>query len=98
MGLLKLNPTSIRFVRNVLVAFLPSAVIGLILKDYIEALLGPPHVVAWALIAGGIAILGIEKVARQGPLTGVAELPLKKCIGVGSIGRESCRERVCQSV
>lgn len=82
-GLLKLNPTSIRFVRNVLVAFLPSAVIGVLLKHYIEALLGQPSVVAWALIVGGIAILAIEKVARQGPLTGVAELPLVKCLGVG---------------
>lgn len=82
-GLLKLNPMSIRFVRNVLVAFLPAAVIGVLLKHYIERLLGQPTVVAWALIAGGIAILGIEKVARQGPLTGVAELPLVKCLGVG---------------
>jgi len=83
MGLLRLEPVSIRFVRNVLVAFLPSAVIGLMLKDWIEGLLGQPGVVAWALIAGGIAILAIEKVAKQGPLTGVAELPVSKCIGVG---------------
>ena len=83
MGLLRLEPVSIRFVRNVLVAFLPSAVIGLVLKDWIEGLLGQPGVVAWALIAGGIAILGIEKVAKQGPLTGVAELPVSKCVGVG---------------
>ncbi|MBT0671180.1 undecaprenyl-diphosphate phosphatase [Novosphingobium profundi] len=83
MGLLKLNPTSIRFVRNVLVAFLPSAVLGLLLNDWIEELLGDPGVVAWALIIGGIAILGIEKVAKPGPLTGVAELPISKCVGVG---------------
>jgi undecaprenyl-diphosphatase len=38
-------------------------------------------VVAWALIVGGIAILAIEKVAKPGPLTGVAELPAKQCIG-----------------
>ena len=82
-GLLELNPISIRFVRNVLVAFLPSAVIGLALKDYIDQMLGQPSLVAWALIVGGIAILVIEKVSKQGPLTGVAELPLNKCIGVG---------------
>jgi undecaprenyl-diphosphatase len=83
MGLLKLNPTSIRFVRNVLLAFIPSAILGLLLNDWIEGLLGEPSVVAWALIVGGIAILGIEKVAKPGPLTGVAELPAKQCIGVG---------------
>lgn len=83
MGLLKLNPTSIRFVRNVLLAFIPSAVLGLLLNDWIESLLGEPSVVAWALIIGGIAILGIERIAKPGPLTGVAELPAKQCIGVG---------------
>jgi len=83
MGLLKLNPTSIRFVRNVLLAFIPSAVLGLLLNDLIEGLLGEPSVVAWALIVGGIAILGIEKIAKPGPLTGVAELPARQCIGVG---------------
>lgn len=83
MGLLKLNPASIRFVRNVLLAFIPSAVLGLLLKHQIEGLLGQPTVVAWALIAGGIAILAVEKVAKPGPLTGVAELPAKQCIGVG---------------
>lgn len=83
MGLLKLQPVSIRFLRNVLIAFLPSVVLGLLLKDQIEALLGQPAVVCWALILGGIAILGIEKVAKPGPLTGVAELPIMQCVGVG---------------
>ncbi|SLJ96286.1 undecaprenyl-diphosphate phosphatase [Novosphingobium mathurense] len=83
MGLLKLEPVSIRFVRNVLLAFLPSAVLGLLLKDWIEGLLGQPSVVGWALIVGGIAILVIEKVARQGPLTGVSELSMKTCMGIG---------------
>ncbi|KMS54326.1 UDP pyrophosphate phosphatase [Novosphingobium barchaimii LL02] len=82
-GLLKLNPTSIRFVRNVLLAFIPSAILGLLLKHYIDALLGEPAVVAWALIIGGFAILGVEKIAKPGPLTGVAELPAKQCLGVG---------------
>ena len=84
-GMLRLEPMSIRFVRNVLIAFLPSAIIGLALKDLIDQLLGQPSVVAWALIAGGIAILAIEKVAKPGPLTGVAELPAKQCFGVGLV-------------
>ncbi|KQM19527.1 undecaprenyl-diphosphate phosphatase [Novosphingobium sp. Leaf2] len=83
MGLLKFNPTSVRFVRNVLLAFIPSVILGLILKSHIEALLGNAEVVAWALIVGGIAILGIEKIARPGPLTGVAELPVMQCLGIG---------------
>ena len=82
-GLLRFNPTSLRFVRNVLLAFLPSAVLGLLLKHQIEGLLGSPLVVAWALIIGGIAILVVERIAKQGPLTGVAELPVGQCLGVG---------------
>ena len=82
-GLLKLNPMSVKFVRNILLAFIPSAILGLLLKDYIDMMLGAPIVVGWALILGGIAILAIERVAKPGPLTGVAELPARQCLGVG---------------
>jgi len=82
-GLLRLEPMSIAFVRNILLAFLPSAVLGLLLKKYIDVMLGSPMVVAWALIVGGIAILAVEKFARQGPLTGVAQLPVSQSLGVG---------------
>ena len=82
-GLLRLDAMSLRFVRNILLAFLPSAVLGLALKDYIDVLLGSPMVVGWALVAGGIAILAIERFARPGPPTGVAELPARQCLGVG---------------
>lgn len=83
MGLLKLNPMSLRFLRNLLAAFIPSAILGLALKDYIDVLLGSPAVVCWALIAGGIAILMIEKRAKTGELTGIGELPLRQALGVG---------------
>lgn len=83
MGLLKLNPVSLRFLRNLLAAFIPSAVLGLALKKYIDVLLGSPSVVCWALIVGGIAILMIEKRAKTGELTGIGELPLRQALGVG---------------
>ena len=85
MGLLRLEALSIAFVRNLLVAFLPSAVLGLLLKDYIDILLGSPVVVAWALVAGGIAILVIERYAREGPASGVAQLPVSQAFGVGLV-------------
>lgn len=83
MGLLKWRPESVAFLRNVLLGFLPSAVLGFALKDYIDVLLGSPMVVAWALVLGGIAILGIEKVAKPGPASGVAQLPARQALGVG---------------
>ncbi|MCW1429561.1 undecaprenyl-diphosphate phosphatase [Novosphingobium sp. JCM 18896] len=82
-GLLRWQPMSVAFVRNLLVAFIPSAVLGLALKDYIDVLLGSPVVVGWALILGGIAILGIERWAKPGGPTGVAQLPVGQALGVG---------------
>jgi undecaprenyl-diphosphatase len=84
-GLLRFDPTSVRFVRNLLVAFLPAAVIGLVLHKQIEKLLGSPLTVAVALIVGGIAIIGIERTVKEGRIKGVAEIPLPKVIGIGFI-------------
>ncbi|WP_066558190.1 undecaprenyl-diphosphate phosphatase [Croceicoccus bisphenolivorans] len=85
IGVLHRHPESIRFVINLLVAFMPAAIIGLLLKDYIDIMLGSPTIVAWALIAGGIAILVIEKVAKEGPPSGIGQLPVKQALGVGFI-------------
>jgi undecaprenyl-diphosphatase len=83
--MLKGNSISFRFVRNVLVAFLPSAILGFVLINRIEALLGSPYVVAVALILGGVAILLIEKMVKRTDVVGVAEMPLKTAIGVGIV-------------
>jgi undecaprenyl-diphosphatase len=84
-GLLKGQAMSWRFVRNILVAFLPSAILGFILINKIEALLGNAIVVAVAFIVGGIAILVIERLVKRTDIVGVAEMPLKTVIGVGFI-------------
>jgi len=84
-GMLKGQALSWRFVRNVLIGFVPSAVLGFLLINRIEALLLRPAVVAWAFILGGIAILVIERVVKQTPIVGVAEMPLKTAVGVGVI-------------
>jgi undecaprenyl-diphosphatase len=85
IGLLRGDATSIRFVRNLLVAFLPSAVIGLILLDQIEAMLESARTVAVALIVGGVAIMAIERFAKKSDIVGVAEIPLSRVIGIGFI-------------
>jgi undecaprenyl-diphosphatase len=84
-GLFARNPVSWRFVRNILIGFLPSAVLGVLLINKIEALLGSPKVVAVAFIVGGIAILVIERLAKRSDTVGVAEMPLKTVIGVGLV-------------
>ena len=82
-GLLRLEPMSLIFLRNILLGFMPSAVLGLLLKDQIDIMLGSPMIVGWALLLGGIAILAIERVAKPGPKSGVAQMPARQALGVG---------------
>ncbi len=84
-GIVRSNPMSWRFIRNILIGFLPSAVLGFLLIKNIEALLGNAVVVAWAFIIGGIAILIIERMVKNTPTVGVAEMPVKTAIGVGLV-------------
>ena len=84
-GLFRKQPMSWKFVRNILIGFLPSAILGFLLIKNIEALLGNATVVAWALILGGIAILVIERLVKNTPTVGVAEMPVKTAIGVGLV-------------
>jgi undecaprenyl-diphosphatase len=85
MGLLKRSPASWRFLRNLVVAFIPAAVIGLALHKQIEALLGAPRVVAVALILGGVAILAVERLVKAGTMHGIADIPLVRALGIGFI-------------
>jgi undecaprenyl-diphosphatase len=82
-GMVKGNAVSWRFVRNILIAFLPSAVLGFILLKHIDALLKNAMVVAIALIVGGVAILIIERLAKRSDQVGIAELPVGTVLGVG---------------
>ena len=82
-GLIRRNDVSWQFVRNVLIAFAPSAVLGFLLIKHIEALLGNAKVVAIALVLGGIAILLIERRTRHAQTVGVSEMPAKTALGIG---------------
>ncbi|MBD8736749.1 undecaprenyl-diphosphate phosphatase [Sphingomonas sp. CFBP 13706] len=83
MGLIRGEPKSWLFLRNLVVAFIPAAVIGLALHHYIEALLGNAEVVAIALVIGGFAILAVERFAPRSDISGVADIPLRTVVGIG---------------
>lgn len=85
MGLARRDPVSLRFVRNILVAFIPAAILGLAIHKQIEALLGNAVVVSIALVVGGIAIIAVERLAPKSDIVGVADIPLGKVVGIGCL-------------
>lgn len=85
LGLLARDATSWRFVLNLLVAFIPAAVLGVLFKHQIDALLESPVPVGWALVIGGIAILAIERTAKPGTASGIGGMPMKTAAGIGVV-------------
>lgn len=77
------DPQSRRFLGNLIIAFLPAAVVGLAAHDWIKAKLFNPTVVAAALIVGGILILLIERWAPAARLQDVNEVPPRTAFGIG---------------
>lgn len=77
------DPLSRRFLRNLLIAFLPAAVVGFLAHDWIKAELFNPTVVAVALVAGGILILLIERWGPTPRVTEVTEVPARTAWGIG---------------
>jgi undecaprenyl-diphosphatase len=61
------DPKQQRFAINVLVAFLPAAVLGVLFNKAIKQVLFAPVPVALAFIIGGFVILWVEKRARDNP-------------------------------
>ncbi len=82
-GLIKREPGAVAFVRNVLIAFLPAAILGLAIHKQIEAMLGSAEIVSVALIVGGIAILIIEKTVKEGSIASVSAIPWHKALLIG---------------
>jgi undecaprenyl-diphosphatase len=84
-GMFHREPTSWRFTRNLLVAFIPSVILGLAFKHVIDRMLGSPEIVAVALVVGGVAILLIERLVKPGETRGIADMPLRQALGVGLV-------------
>jgi undecaprenyl-diphosphatase len=60
-GTLRLEPVEVAFTRNLLIAFLPSAIIGLLFIKAIKALFFHPGVVVVTLVLGGLIMLWVER-------------------------------------
>jgi undecaprenyl-diphosphatase len=62
------EPKSQKFALNLVIAFLPSAILGLMFANMIKSVLFKPVPVATALVVGGIIILLVERRARNNPV------------------------------
>jgi undecaprenyl-diphosphatase len=77
------DPASRRFLLNLVVAFLPAAIVGFVAHDWIKARLFTPVVVAVALVAGGLLILLIERLRPRERVADVADVRPRTALGVG---------------
>jgi undecaprenyl-diphosphatase len=74
---------TIDFYVKLLVAFLPAAIIGFLLNDYIDQLLERVEVVAIMLILGGIVFLFIDKLFNKTEESGLPEISYPTAIKIG---------------
>lgn len=76
-----------RFALGIIIAFIPSAVAGLLLHDFIKEVLFNPRnsmwVIAISLILGGFLILFFERIAPKPRYADGDKLPLWKCFQIG---------------
>lgn len=77
------TPDGKAFVLPLFVAFLPAAIVGLLLHDWITAVLFRPLVVAAAMVVGGIAILIIERLHPEETVTDGTRVPVRLAFGIG---------------
>ncbi len=72
-----------QFVLNLFLAFLPAALLGLIFHSAIKQYLFSPITVAVALIVGGLAILGIERLALTAATHHIDKISPSQAVQIG---------------
>lgn len=72
-----------RFTLNIILAFLPAMVLGATLYKQVQAMLDDPWIVCAALIAGGIVIILVDRMAKAATITAVEAIPPAKAFGIG---------------
>jgi undecaprenyl-diphosphatase len=82
-GLTRKDPVSWRFVTNLMIAFMPAAVLGLLFIKVIKSYLFYPVPVAIALIVGGVLILWAERREHKIRVQEVDEMSWRDALKVG---------------
>ena len=71
------------FIRNLIISFLPAALLGLVFHGFIKTYLFSPITVAIALIVGGFAILYIEKYPRHSSTHQIEAISASQALKIG---------------
>ena len=74
---------SVNFYFKLLAGFIPAAVFGLLLNDYIDALLENVLVVATTLLLGGIVLIFVDKWFKETEETGTSEVTYLTALKIG---------------
>jgi undecaprenyl-diphosphatase len=77
------DPEEFRFARNILLAFLPTAIVGFLAYGFIKRVLFSPWVVSISLIVGGLVILIIERWHKMARHHIIERFPISLAIGIG---------------
>lgn len=77
------DPASRRLVWGLFLGFLPAAVVGVLAHDAIKQYLFNPVSVSGALVAGGFAMLAIERFAPAPRIQRVEDVPPRAAFGIG---------------
>ena len=72
-----------RFARNIILAFLPAMVLGLLFHSFIKSVLFSPWVVSTTLILGGLLIIWIERNLREPTTHNVDDMTPMLALKVG---------------
>ncbi|MDF2118936.1 undecaprenyl-diphosphate phosphatase [Roseiarcaceae bacterium H3SJ34-1] len=71
------------FVLGILIAFLPAAIIGAALHNFIKDVLFNPMIVCTTLIAGGLVLLALDDMPMKQKYTDVMDYPPLMCLKIG---------------
>ena len=77
------DKSSQRLTFNVLLAFIPAALVGVATHDFIKRVLFSPWVVSVSLIVGGIAILLIERMPKTATVHSTETLKPLRALAIG---------------
>ena len=71
------------FYLKLLIAFLPSVIVGLLLKKHIDRVLETPIFIATVLFLGGIVLLFVDRWFNKGTIDREADITYKKSLWIG---------------